>query len=171
MKKSTKVTVFSLIVIGIMFVSVVSYAFLNIFTENKPQASEITSYIMKENISEEVKYAYISRGLTFLEVHYHEGTQHLLPEIEGLPSQLTTNTGAIQLIVIEIYDAEKSYAIAEGINGYKEMNITDANEMARTLCDILYFTPIECISFSESGATTTVESTESNTSQEDFLEE
>lgn len=148
MKKSTKTALISFIFIGIMAISVLSYAMMSFFSErqNKGGIAQITGYVMKENLSDASRQVYLQHGMTFLEVHYSDKDMDVLKKIEALPTQMTTATGHIQLIVIEIYDPEKSFAVAESLNGVKEMNITDAREVALALCDALFYTPVECIS-------------------------
>lgn len=146
MKKPRKnnTALISLLIMGIMFISVLSYAFLNVFGEQEQNtATEITGVVMKENLSYETRYSYMQQGMTFLEVHYDYFTD--LVSIEDLPNQFKTPLNEIQLIVIEIEDNERQYTIVQGINGEEEINSTDINSIARSLCSVLTYPPVECV--------------------------
>lgn len=146
MKKPRKnnTALISLLIMGIMFISVLSYAFLNVFGQQKSSsASTITGVVMKENLTYETRYSYMQQGITFLEVHYDSFTD--IMSLEDLPNQYKTPLNEAQLVIIEIEDNERQYSLIQSINGEEEINSTNINEITTNLCNFLAYPPVECV--------------------------
>jgi hypothetical protein len=134
----------SLLIKGIMLISVLSYAFLNVFDSgNKKGVAQITGFVMKENLSSEARQQYLQQGMTFLELHYDYLTD--LASIEDFPNQFMTPFNEIQLIIIEIQDTDRQFAVVQSLNGEEEINSTDINDIAKSLCNMLMYPPVECM--------------------------
>lgn len=142
-QKQSRNTMISLAIIVIMAISTLSYAVLNVFETQEKEQDTIKEFVLKENLSEESKAYYMQNGLTFVELHYGYGTD--LKSIEDLPNQFKTPYGEVQLIVIEIPDYGSSYAIIESMDGIEEVNSTELNQIAKALCNVLLYPPVECI--------------------------
>lgn len=144
MRKDLKVRILSIFVAGIMAISVIGGVFFYIDSPGSSNhAEQITGFIVKGNVSESMRQQYISRGMTFIEVHYDSSTEQYLKDLETYPEQLTTPGGSIQVIVVEIGESDPKI-IAESLNGMEEMEFDDP-EIFKKLCSILYYPPVECI--------------------------
>ena len=141
--KQSNMAILSLIIIAIMFVSILSYAVMNVLSQSQSGEAQLKGFVLRENITEDVRSYYVSRGLTFLELHYGYGAD--IKSIEDFPNQFMTPKSQIQLIIIEVPDYERSYAIAESLNGIEEINSTELNQLAKGICNVLLYPPVECI--------------------------
>jgi hypothetical protein len=116
---------------------------MNVLSQSQSGEAQLKGFVLRENITEDVRSYYVSRGLTFLEVHYGYGTD--IKSIEDFPNQFMTPNNQVQLIIIEIPDYERYYAIAESFNGIEEINSTELNQLAKGICNVLLYPPVECI--------------------------
>lgn len=142
-KQQSRNTMISLAIIIIMAISTLSYAVLNVFENQEKAQTTISEFIIKQNISEDLKIQYMRQGMTFLEVHYGYGTD--IKSIEDLPNQFKTPYNEVQLVIIEITDYGNSFATIESLEGYEEVNSTDLNQIGKALCKVLLYPPVECI--------------------------
>ncbi|MEM7826961.1 MAG: hypothetical protein QXQ40_01920 [Candidatus Aenigmatarchaeota archaeon] len=148
MKKSTKQLVVTLAIVFTMTLSVVAYPFLSILrSESKNRTKEIKGFIIKGNISDNLRYDYLRMGITFLTLIYNESIPNdVINLIEGIPQRFTTTYGEVQIIILEI-PGDKNYVVLENINDIRYINVTDniTDEINDQLCEILIYPPVECV--------------------------
>jgi hypothetical protein len=143
MKKSTKNQIIVLVIVLIFFSSSFAYIATSFGAggQNNNQFVPLESFIIKGEINQATKSAYLENGFTFLKFHYSDDS--LIQFAENLPEQLSTNTGQMQLIVQEINDTE-TYIIISNLNGERRIDNPTQNDVLNALCETLLAFPPEC---------------------------
>lgn len=152
MKQLTKKAA-TILIIVVMILSVFGYAAVFLYRGlTQKQGQQEISYVMKQKLNNEIKSYLIDNGITILEVYYGDNIDpKLLYSIEALPTEYTTLTGNIQIVISEIYEKNRSdvKVSIQSMNGKEEVEPKTFDDIKGPLCSLLTVTPVECLNVTE----------------------
>ena len=143
MKKSTKKTIASLIIILIFGMSTIAFVATGIFGAQNGQQKLLDKNVIDGPIDPNLEGFYIQNQYTFLKYYYRE-KDAIYDYVSQLPETMTLPTGEIQLFVERIESNESSATILN-LKGSSDVANLTQQDIFNALCENLLFTPTDCL--------------------------
>jgi hypothetical protein len=160
MKKITKQRIGVLLVASIFFMSIISYAIMNVLNPEEEEKEELKEFVIEGELDPETENEYLGRGFTLMKFYYSDSD--MIFYVDSLPAYLKTNRNQVQLIVEKI-ESNETYALITGPYGEEEVKNVTQTSIFNALCDILLFIPLECGYEEITTGNITANTTETNT--------
>ena len=143
MKKSTKKTLASLIIILIFGMSSIAYVISTIDSSGQQQAQTLNSTVVEGRISDDLVSSYIQNTPVTFMMFYYSQKGDLYDYVAQLPD-LMSYGGQPQLVVARIPSNETQVQI---LNHNGEVDVTDLTQSGiyDALCQNLLYTPVDCL--------------------------
>ena len=145
MRKSTKKTIMSLVIILLFAMSTIAYVLVYVSKSNQ-QEDEIQvldSFVIDYELNYRTEVDYIMRGYTIFKFYYLDQTDPIISYVQQLPNIFKSSSNQPQIIVEKLpsndtYANIINYYINEDLANLTEDNIFDY------LCDNVLSPPLEC---------------------------
>ncbi|MEM5826282.1 MAG: hypothetical protein QXJ20_00565 [Candidatus Aenigmatarchaeota archaeon] len=133
-----RIVVASMLLAGIMLVSILSFPLVMLFGP-------------RENREEE-DIEYLKRGITIVSFYYNQKKQYsgdmenIISFVRAMPEKYVTALGEIQIVIKEI-NSDEEKIVMKSYNGERIIekdNLTKEN-IIKNICEILVYSSLECI--------------------------
>ena len=102
---------------------------------------ELSSFVIDGELDTLTESEYYRKGFTIMKFYYSDNS--LVDEVSQLPEMSRMPDGSYQLIVEKIPDSD-TYARIAGPYGEEEIRNVSSQTILESLCNTLYYPPIEC---------------------------
>lgn len=143
MKKSAKQKIAVLMIIILFGMSSIAFIVTGLFgtREDEQKAKVLQSFVIDGELDSITESEYYRKGFTIMKFYYSDDS--IIHEINQLPDMTITPDSSYQLIVEKIPDSE-TYARITGPYGEEEIRNVSSQAILESLCNMLYYPPIEC---------------------------